>query len=121
VRACGAAKLFAFETAPERRELAKDMGADNAYDPTALAEDGVDAADLLMHETSGRGISLFAECAGATQTTYPVMERCLAINGKTVQIGHTIGRTPIDLYPYQFNAASITGLTASLASASTLT
>ncbi|MGI6169588.1 MAG: alcohol dehydrogenase, partial [Christensenellales bacterium] len=57
----------------------------------------------------GRGISLFAECSGATKATYPVIEKGLAINGKAVQIGHTIGKTPIDLYPFQFNACSISG------------
>ena len=37
------------------------------------------------------------------------MQGSLAIGGKTVQIGHTIGKTSIDMYSYQFNAGSISG------------
>ena len=52
---------------------------------------------------------MFAECAGATKFTYPVMAKSLAIGGKTVQIGHTVGLTPVDIYGWQWNAASISG------------
>ena len=109
LRTSGAAKLIVFETMEERRALARDMGADETIDPVQLEQDGIDAARFLLEQTGGRGVSLFAECAGANRVTYPVMERSLAIGGKTVQIGHSIGKTTIDLYPYQFNAGFISG------------
>lgn len=109
MKTSGAAKLICFETTEERRQLAKDCGADYVYDPISLSKDGINASELLMELTNGRGISLFAECSGATNATYPVMAGALAIGGKTVQIGHSIGKTSIDLYPYMFNAGGISG------------
>ena len=108
MKTAGAAKLIAFESVPERVELAKACGADVVYDPTSFASPD-DQADLLMDLTNGAGISLFAECAGATRFTYPVMAKALAIGGKTVQIGHTVGITPVDIFNWQWNAASISG------------
>lgn len=109
MKTSGAAKLICFETTEERRQLAKECGADYVYDPIALSKDGINSSELLMELTNGRGISLFAECSGATNATYPVMAGALAIGGKTVQIGHSIGKTSIDLYPYMFNAGGISG------------
>lgn len=109
MKTSGAAKLICFETTAERRQLALDMGADYAFDPIKLAKDKVDSSEMLMDLTNGRGISLFAECSGATNATYPVMQGALAIGGKIIQIGHTVGKTNIDLYQYQFNAATISG------------
>ena len=109
MKTSGAAKLICFETTEERRQLAKDCGADYVYDPITLINEGINSSELLMDLTNGRGISLFAECAGATNATYPVMAGALAIGGKTVQIGHSIGKTSIDLYPYMFNAGGISG------------
>jgi scyllo-inosose 3-dehydrogenase len=109
MRTSGAAKLFCFEVTEERRRLALAMGADKAFDPAKFSADGREAAELLRDETNGRGISLFAECSGATNATYPVMAGALAIGGKTVQIGHSIGKTSIDMYPYMFNAGTISG------------
>ncbi len=108
MKTAGAAKLIAFESVPERIELAKACGADYVYDPTSFATPE-DEAELLMELTNGAGISLFAECAGATKFTYPVMAKALAIGGKTVQIGHTVGITPVDIFNWQWNAASISG------------
>jgi len=109
MKTSGAAKLICFETTEERRQLAKNCGADYVYDPIQLSKDNVDQSELLMDLTNGRGIALFAECSGATNATYPVMAGALAIGGKTVQIGHSIGKTSIDLYPYMFNAGGISG------------
>jgi threonine dehydrogenase-like Zn-dependent dehydrogenase len=72
-------------------------------------KDGTSLSEILMDITNGQGISLFAECAGANNATYPVMAGALAIGGKTVQIGHSIGKMTIDIYPYMINAGSISG------------
>jgi len=108
LKTSGAAKLIAFESVPERMELAKKCGADAVYDPTSF-KDADEQAELLMDLTNGAGISLFAECAGATKFTYPVMAKSLAIGGKTAQIGHTVGLTPVDVFGWQWNAAIIAG------------
>ncbi|MDR1800458.1 MAG: alcohol dehydrogenase catalytic domain-containing protein [Lachnospiraceae bacterium] len=108
LKTSGAAKLIAFESVPERIELAKNCGADAVYDPTTFSSPD-EQANLLMELTDGAGISLFAECAGATKFTYPVMGKALAIGGKTIQIGHTIGLTPVDIYNWQWNAGLISG------------
>ena len=89
-------------------ELAKACGADYVMDPTSF-KSADDEAEWLMDMTHGRGISLFAECAGATKFTYPVMAKAIAIGGKTVQIGHTMGITPVDIFNWQWNAATIAG------------
>jgi hypothetical protein len=109
MKTSGAAKLICFETTEERRKLAQECGADYVYDPIALGKEGVNPSEVLMDLTKGRGIALFAECSGATNATYPVMAGALAIGGKTVQIGHSLGKTSIDLYPYMFNAGGISG------------
>ena len=108
LKTSGAAKLIAFESIPERMELAKACGADAVYDPTSF-KSADEQAELLMDLTNGAGISLFAECAGATKFTYPVMAKSLAIGGKTAQIGHTVGLTPVDVFGWQWNAAIIAG------------
>jgi len=109
MKTCGAAKLICFEVGEERRALAKLNGADYVYDPIQLSRDGVNPSELLMDLTNGRGISLFAECSGATNAAYPVMEGALAIAGKAVQIGHYSGKTTLDLYPSMFKAGGISG------------
>ena len=107
MKTAGAAKLICFESVPERVELAKKCGADIVMDPTKFKGD--EEAEWIMDYTKGAGISLFAECAGATKFTYPVMAKSLAIGGKTVQIGHTPFITPVDIFHWQWNAASISG------------
>jgi threonine dehydrogenase-like Zn-dependent dehydrogenase len=108
MKTAGAAKLICFESVTERMELAKNCGADYVYSPMDF-KTPEEQAELLMELTNGAGISLFAECAGATKFTYPVMGQAMAIGGKTVQIGHTLGTTPVDIFQWQWNAATISG------------
>ena len=108
LKTAGAAKIFAFEGVPDRMKLAEKCGADYVKDPASFA-DADEEAQWLMDMTGGRGISLFAECAGATKFTYPVIAKAMAIGGKTIQIGHTMGITPVDIFNWQWNAASIIG------------
>jgi threonine dehydrogenase-like Zn-dependent dehydrogenase len=108
MKTAGAANLICFESIPERVELAKQCGADLVYNPLDFKSPD-EQAQMLMELTNGVGISLFAECAGATKFTYPVMGKAIAIGGKTIQIGHTIGLTPVDIFNWQWNAATISG------------
>ena len=109
LKTCGAAKLICFEVGSERRELAKLCGADYVYNPLELKEQGIDPAELLIELTNGRGISLFAECSGATNAVYPIIQGALAIGAKAVQIGMGMGKTSIEMYPFMFKACSISG------------
>lgn len=108
MKTSGAGKLIAVESVPERVELAKACGADVVLNPFDFETPEAEAEELLRL-TDGRGIDLFAECAGATKFTYPVMAHALAIGGKTIQIGHTVGITPVDIFNWQWNAGSISG------------
>jgi threonine dehydrogenase-like Zn-dependent dehydrogenase len=74
-----------------------------------MKKQGTNSSEVLMDITNGQGISLFAECAGANNATYPVMEGALAVCGKTVQIGHSIGKMTIDIHPWQMNGGYISG------------
>ena len=108
LKTSGVAKLIAVESVPERVKLAKDCGADYVLDPTSFESPEAEAEEI-MRLTDGAGVSLFAECAGANKFTYPVMGKCMAIGGKTVQIGHFNSLTPVDMYNWQWNAATISG------------
>lgn len=108
LKTAGVAKLIAVESVPDRVKLAKDCGADYVLDPTSFESPEAEAEEI-MRLTDGAGVSLFAECAGANKFTYPVMGKCMAIGGKTVQIGHFNSITPVDMYNWQWNAATISG------------
>jgi scyllo-inosose 3-dehydrogenase len=108
MKTAGAAKLIAFETIPERQSLARECGADYVFNPQDFS-DAFEQSERLMDLTNGAGISLFVECAGATKFTYPVMAKSLAIGGKTIQISHPIGATPVETFYWQWNAAAVIG------------
>jgi hypothetical protein len=108
-RAAGASKIFAFETKKERRELAKQMGADFVFDPIALGEGGVRPARKIIELTQGQGISMGVEAAGAPLLTIPEIEKSLAINGKIVQIGRAAQKVPMYLERFQVRRAQFYG------------
>ncbi len=108
MKTAGAAKLIAFETVPERQDLAKKCGADYVFNPQDY-KDALEQADMLMDLTNGVGISMFVECAAATKFTYPVMAKSLAIGGKTIQISHPIGATSVETFYWQWNAGAVIG------------
>lgn len=58
-RACGAASIFVTEVHPHRRELAKTMGADEAFDPA----DG-DVVARVREATAGAGVDVLLEMSG---------------------------------------------------------
>jgi threonine dehydrogenase-like Zn-dependent dehydrogenase len=109
IKAAGAAKLIAFETMPERRELAKAMGADYAFDPIALTRQGSRPSDVVLELTKGEGADFQLEAAGAPIHTFPEMERSLAINGKIAQVGRAADKVPIFLDQFQVRHAQIFG------------
>lgn len=102
--AAGAGKIVAFEVSPERRELAKKIGADVAYDPREVT-----AGEVLMELSHGEGFDFHVEAAGVPHLVVPEMEKALAINGKIVQIGRAAQRVPMYLETFQVRRSQFFG------------
>ena len=103
-RAAGAGTIAAFEISPQRLVLAKQVGADYAYDPREVV-----ASDVLMELSKGEGFDYHVEAAGAPHLLVPEMEKALAINGKIVQIGRAAQRVPMYLEAFQVRRAQAFG------------
>jgi len=103
-RAAGAGKIVTFELSPQRRELAKQVGADYVFDPRQVSPHQV-----LMELSKGEGFNLHVEAAGAPHLTIPEMEQALAINGKIVQIGRAAKRVPMYLETFQVRRSQVFG------------
>ncbi len=102
--AAGASKVIAFETSPQRRELAEKVGAEKAYDPRE-----VKPHEVLMEASQGEGFDFFVEAAGVPELTVPEMEKALAINAKIVQIGRAAQRVPMYLESFQVRRSQFYG------------
>jgi len=103
-KASGAGIIAAFEISPQRLELAKEVGADYAYDPREI-----NAGDVLMDLSKGAGFDFHVEAAGAPHLTIPEMEKALAINSKVVQIGRAAQRVPLYLEAFQVRRSQLYG------------
>jgi threonine dehydrogenase-like Zn-dependent dehydrogenase len=103
-RAAGAAKILAFETVPERRAVAVEVGADGAWDPRE-----VPAAELIREQTRGWGADMMVEAAGSALHTMPQIEQAFAPGGKMVYLGRTGQRAPVLLDVLVTQAARIAG------------
>lgn len=103
-RAAGAATVIAFETVPERREVARRLGADEVWDPRE-----VPAADAIRALTRGWGADMMVEAAGAALQTMPQIERAFAAGGKMVYLGRTGLKAPVLLDVLVTQAATIAG------------
>jgi threonine dehydrogenase-like Zn-dependent dehydrogenase len=103
-RAAGAGIIAAFETSPQRLELARKVGADYAYDPREVSP-----GEVLMELSKGEGFNFHVEAAGAPEKTVPEMEKALAINGKIVQIGRAARQVPMYLEAFQVRRSQVFG------------
>ncbi len=103
-KAAGAGIIAAFEVSPQRRELAKKVGADYAYDPRE-----VQASQVLLELSKGEGFNFQVEAAGVPELVIPEMEKALAINGKIVQIGRAAQRVPMYLETFQVRRSQFFG------------
>jgi len=103
-KAAGAGTIAAFEISPQRRKLAKAVGADFVYDPRE-----VKPAEILMDLSKGEGFNFHVEAAGAPEVTVPEMEKALAINAKIVQIGRAAQRVPMYLETFQVRRSQFFG------------
>ncbi|MCJ7752505.1 MAG: alcohol dehydrogenase catalytic domain-containing protein [Armatimonadetes bacterium] len=102
--AAGASRIVAFEVSEPRRELAKQVGADDAYDPREVA-----ASEVMMELSGGEGFNFHVEAAGAPQLVIPEMEKALAVNAKIVQIGRAAERVPMYLEAFQIRHSQAFG------------
>jgi len=103
-KAAGAGIIAAFETSPQRRTLAKAVGADFVYDPREVKPSGI-----MMDLSKGEGFNFHVEAAGAPELTIPEMEKALAINAKIVQIGRAAQRVPMYLETFQVRRSQFFG------------
>ncbi|HID56020.1 TPA: NAD(P)-dependent alcohol dehydrogenase [Candidatus Poribacteria bacterium] len=67
----GASRIFLSEPIPERREMAKKLGADVVIDPTRA-----DTVQLIMDLTNGRGVDVAFEAAGEKETFQQCVDLC---------------------------------------------
>ena len=102
--AAGAGKIVTFEVSPQRREIAKKIGAEEAYDPRQ-----VKAHEVLMDLSKGEGFDFFVEAAGVPELVMPETEKAMAINAKVVQIGRAAQRVPMYLETYQVRRGQFFG------------
>ena len=103
-KAAGAGVIVAFEVSPQRLELAKQVGAEYAYDPREVS-----AGEVLTELSKGEGFDFHVEAAGVPELTVPEMEKALAINSKVVQIGRAAQRVPMYLESFQVRRAQAYG------------
>ena len=104
MRASGAGMIAAFEVSPNRREIAKKLGADCVYDPKVVSPH-----EELMKLSKGEGFDFMVEAAGAPGLTIPEMEKALAISGKIVQVGRAAQRVPMYLETLQVRRGQVFG------------
>ncbi len=103
-RASGAATITAFETMPERLEVARKMGADIALDPRTCKPH-----EVIRELTGGWGADMLVEAAGAGLQTMPEIEKSFAPGGKMVYLGRTGLKAPVLLDVLVTQAAGIVG------------
>jgi threonine dehydrogenase-like Zn-dependent dehydrogenase len=102
--AAGAGKIVAFEVSPQRRELARKVGADAAYDPRE-----VKVHEVLLDISKGEGFDFFFEAAGVPEIVLPEAEKCLAVNAKVVLVGRAAQRVPMYLENFQVRRSQFYG------------
>ena len=91
----GASRIIAFDVIDKRVKIARDIGADFAFNINKL--DGCTPCNKVMEITRGWGADIQVEAAGAAPKTIPEMERSMAINGKIIYLGRAATSTPMHL------------------------
>lgn len=108
LKRAGASKVIISEPAIERRNLALQMGADYAIDPTKE-----DFADRALEITEGMGADLFMEATGLPTVVYPGIERVIwegrTLNSRVVVTARAEAKMPVTGEVLQVRRASIIG------------
>ena len=96
--------VIVVEPHPYRRQMAQELGADGAVDPT-----GGNLEEQIMDHTAGRGASLVFECSGSDAGRGATVD-IVANRGRIVLIGQGENqKVPIELDQAIFKGASIVG------------
>ncbi len=95
-RISGASQIIAFDVIDERVKIAKEMGADHAFNTNTLGK-GCNPSDKVMELTRGRGADIQVEAAGAAPMTIPQMEKAMAFNGEIIYLGRAAASTLVHL------------------------
>ena len=103
-KAAGAARIIAFEISPQRLELAKQIGADYAFNPNEVT-----SHEVIMGLTEGQGADMHVEAAGVPHIVIPEIEKSLAINGKIAQVGRAATRVNMYLEMLQVRRGQVFG------------
>ncbi len=91
LRTAGAGKIIAVDVEPQKRQLAREVGADEALDGH---ED--ELPRRIMGLTAGRGADLSVECVGATGPIQTAVA-CLRKGGRAVLVGNISPRAELSL------------------------
>lgn len=106
-RAAGADMVIAFDVTGGRTRIAREMGADHAFNIMDLG--GGKPSDIVLELTKGAGAEVQVEAAGAAPKTVPEMERSLASQGRIVYLGRAATSTPMHLDALVTGANSVVG------------
>ena len=97
----GAATIIVFELIDERVQLAKELGADFAFNSNRLIEQGKTPTEVIMEITKGTGAMVQIEATEAHNETMPFIEDAISVGAKVIEIGIDSEKTDIMLGKFQ--------------------
>jgi NADPH2:quinone reductase len=103
-RELGARRIIATASSPEKRDLARDLGADVALDPGPVTGDSTDLRDALVEANEGRPVDIVLEMAGGR--VFDASLRALAPFGRVVTYGMASRVPPTPVQPGRLIATS---------------
>lgn len=92
LKAAGAGPVYVSETAPKRKTLAQEVGADDVFDPTKC-----NVAEEMKKRTGGRGVDVSFECVGLT----PALVDCINATRRRERVvieGLFLGDVTLDFF-----------------------
>jgi len=108
LRRSGAANVIISEPSKPRREMALEMGATHAIDPTE-----VNAAEAVLDITRGEGAKVILEATGLPSVVWGDIERIIwegrALNTAVVIVARADDRIPMNGEVFQVRRASVVG------------
>ena len=108
LKRAGASKVIISEPQADRANLALQLGADYAIDPTKE-----DFADRVLEITNGMGADLFMEATGLPEIVYPGIERVIwegrTLNSTVVVTARAEAKMPVTGEVLQVRRARIVG------------
>ncbi len=106
-RAAGA-RVVCFDVVEEKLEIARQLGAEFAFNSMSLSESGSSSYKKVMEITSGKGADMLVEATGS-EKVMPEIMRCLGVGGKVVSIGISSKETSVNLFALQAKQARLFG------------